>query len=88
LTSSSAPKLAHASNTSTKVTEVGRTHSCCICQNSSCALFSCLHFVCPSIIWHSKWPHLEMASCWTFSKHPQGSRILHTCQPNYSPQTR
>ncbi len=27
-----------------------------------------------------------MASCWTLSKHPQGSRILHTCQPRYSSQ--
>jgi len=38
------------------------------------------------ISWCSKWPHLEMESCWTLSKHPQRSHILHTCQPSYSPQ--
>ncbi len=38
------------------------------------------------ISWCSKWPHLEMESCWTLSKHPHCSHILHTCQPSYSPQ--
>jgi len=28
-------------------------------------------------IWHSKWPYPEMASCWTLSKHPPCSHILH-----------
>jgi hypothetical protein len=27
-----------------------------------------------------------METCWTFSKHPQHSHILHTCQPSYSPE--
>jgi len=34
----------------------------------------------------SKWPHLEMASCWTLSEHPPCSHIWHTCQPGYTPQ--
>jgi hypothetical protein len=33
-----------------------------------------------------QWPHFEMASCWTISKHPQCSHILHTCPLSYSPQ--
>jgi hypothetical protein len=36
---------------------------------------------------HSKWPHLDMGSCWTLSKHqPACSHTLHSCHPSYSPQ--
>ncbi len=30
-------------------------------------------------VWHSKWPHPEMAFWWTLSKLPPCSHILHTC---------
>jgi len=36
--------------------------------------------------WHSKRPHLKMASCWKLSKHLQCSHILHICQSSYCTQ--
>jgi hypothetical protein len=78
--SSSVTTLAHAFNTPTKVTEFDYTPSYCICQNSSHAFYP--HLVHVPISWLSKWPHFEMAFCWTFSAHPQYSNILHTCQPS------
>jgi hypothetical protein len=30
--------------------------------------------------------YLEMASCWTLSKHPLCFHTLHSCQPSYTPQ--
>ncbi len=38
---SSTTMLAHAFSTTTKVTKFGRTHSCCVCWNSSNALCYC-----------------------------------------------
>ncbi len=48
LPSLSATMLAHAFNSPTKVTELGCTPSCCICQNSSIASCPWLHFTCPN----------------------------------------
>ncbi len=83
LPSSIATMLAHAFSTPTKVTESGCTPSCCICWNSPSAFWP--HFRCANIM-VLQWPHFEMASCWTISKHPQCSHILHTCPLSYSPQ--
>ncbi len=86
LPSSRATMLAHAFSTPTKVTEFGHPHFPVafvevVPLPSALALISYV-----PISWQSKWPHFEMATCWTLSKHPQGSHILHTCQPSYSPQ--
>jgi hypothetical protein len=59
--------------------------SCCFCEEVPLpSALAPISYV--PISWQSKWPHFEMATCWTLSKHPQGSHILHTCQPSYSPQ--
>ncbi len=76
--------LAHAFSTPTRVTESGCTPH---------VAFVGIVPV-PSVLPHishvplsqrSKLPCCEMASCWTLSKHPPCSHILHTCQPSYSP---
>jgi hypothetical protein len=77
--------LAHAFNSPTKVTELGCTPSCCICQNSSIASCPLPHFTCPIPGW-SKWQYLEMKFSWTLSKHSPCSHILHTCQWSFFPQ--
>ncbi len=45
--------------------------------------FTLAHILHVPIPWQSKWPHFELASCWTLSKHFQWSHILRTCQPSY-----
>jgi hypothetical protein len=50
LPSSSARTLAHTFSTPTKVTGVGHTPSCCICQNSSSAFCPFLHVTYPNVI--------------------------------------
>ncbi len=64
--------------------ESSHTPVFCICQNKCLLPLSTFHT--SPISWHSKWPHLKMASSWTPSKHPPCSHILHTCPPSYSPQ--
>jgi hypothetical protein len=53
------------------------------CFRSSSPLHHAWHIL---WVWHSNWPHFEMASYWTLSKHQPHSHTLHTCQPSYSPQ--
>ncbi len=59
-------------------------------DKQKCHLASHLHTfvwnVQEPLAWHSKRPHHVRASCWTLSKPPPCSHILHTCQQGYSPQ--
>jgi hypothetical protein len=50
LPSSVTTTLAHAFSTHTKVTGLGHTPSCCICQNSSSTFCPSPHFTCPNIM--------------------------------------
>jgi len=73
LPSSSATRLAYAFSTTTKVDS---TLSCWICQNASSAFCPCARFTCPDIMVVPKWPHPEIATCWTLSEHPPCSPHL------------
>jgi len=72
----------------TKLTEFGRT-TCCLCIAFVKIIpvpsaLACISHV--QISGQPKSPHFQMASCWTPSKYPPWSQILHTCQPSYFPQ--
>ncbi len=83
--SSTRPEWLQADRRQTKVTSFGFTPSSHICFECSRASY---HAHAWQILqaWHSKRAHHVRASCWTLSKPPPCSHILHTCQQGYSPQ--